>query len=224
MVPYGKDERGVAMSVELVCVRHGRTAWNAERRFQGRTDVPLDDEGRAQARSLAALLAADRFDAAVASDLARARETAEIILGGGPPPLELDGRLREMAFGAWEGLTWDEIVARYPEVEDHDPARPRFFTPDGGETFEQVCERVAPVLAEFAERLGPDGRGLVVAHAGVLHAIVKVLVAETETEALTVRFSPASATRFVGANGSYRIASLNETGPVVPYTPTSRPR
>jgi broad specificity phosphatase PhoE len=211
-VRSAEAEPNPAMSVELVCVRHGRTAWNAVRRFQGRTDVPLDDEGRAQARSLARLLAGDRFDAAVASDLSRARETAEIILAGGPPPLVLDERLREMAFGTWEGLTWDEIVVRYPEAADRDPARPRFFTPEGGESFEDVCARIAPALADVAARVGPDGRALVVAHAGVLHAIVRVLVPEAEADALSVRFSPASATRFVGSDGVYRIASLNETG------------
>ncbi len=200
------------MDLEFVCVRHGRTAWNAIRRFQGRTDVPLDDVGRAQAQALATVLRNDRFDRAVTSDLSRARETAEIVLGGAPPELTLEPRLREMAFGAWEGLTWDEIVVKYPEVADHDAARPKFFTPEGGESFEQVCERIAPALREIEASLPAGGKALVVAHAGILHAIVDVLVPHAEADALAVRFSPASATRFVGRDGAYRIASLNETG------------
>jgi broad specificity phosphatase PhoE len=62
--------------MELICVRHGRTAWNAARRFQGQTDIPLDDEGLAQAQALAAHLRGERFDFALASDLNRARTTA----------------------------------------------------------------------------------------------------------------------------------------------------
>jgi len=81
---------------ELVVVRHGATAWNRSGRFQGRTDVPLDDVGRAQARAVGAGLAGERFDLAVASDLGRARETAELALAGRPPARELDARFREM--------------------------------------------------------------------------------------------------------------------------------
>ena len=67
--------------MELICVRQGRTAWNALRRFQGQTDIPLDDEGLAQAQALAAHLRDEHFDHALASDLVRARTTAETILG-----------------------------------------------------------------------------------------------------------------------------------------------
>ncbi|MBD5634335.1 MAG: histidine phosphatase family protein, partial [Candidatus Eremiobacteraeota bacterium] len=113
-------------------VRHGRTAWNATGRFQGHTDVPLDEEGRSQARGVARLLEAERFDVAVSSDLVRARETAEIVLGGGPPPVESDPRWREMRFGAWEGLVWNEIVERQPELAARPSTTPRFYTPPGG--------------------------------------------------------------------------------------------
>jgi broad specificity phosphatase PhoE len=102
--------------LELVCVRHGRTAWNAVRRFQGRTDVPLDDEGRAQAQALAAHLASEHFDFALASDLSRATATAAAIGAACGVAVMSEPRLREMNFGAWEGLTWDEITERFPET------------------------------------------------------------------------------------------------------------
>src|ERR1700744_997778 len=103
--------------MELICVRHGRTAWNASRRFQGKTDIPLDDEGRSQARALAAHLRDEHFDVALSSDLVRARTTAETILGDRGLPLELTPAFREMQFGLWEGLTWDEIIARWPGLD-----------------------------------------------------------------------------------------------------------
>ncbi len=103
--------------VQLICVRHGRTAWNADKRFQGHTDIPLDDEGRAQATALAALLRNERIDAAASSDLARAAETARIVLGPRDVALRLDPDWREMQFGDWEGLTWEQILAANPQLD-----------------------------------------------------------------------------------------------------------
>ena len=112
-------------------VRHGRTAWNAAGRFQGQSDVPLDDEGRAQARAVGTMLASDAFDRAFASDLSRASETARIVLGERDVSLVLDERLREMRFGEWEGLVWNEIVERFPETAHRSSTTPRFLHAPG---------------------------------------------------------------------------------------------
>ena len=102
----------------LILIRHGETDWNRDRRIQGATDIPLNDTGRAQARATAALLR-DRLDASVAatvvsSDLARARETAEIIAGelGLAAPRAYRG-LRERAYGDAEGVGLDEFRERW---------------------------------------------------------------------------------------------------------------
>jgi broad specificity phosphatase PhoE len=196
----------------LIAVRHGRTAWNATGRFQGQTDVPLDDEGRAQARAVGAMLASDTIDAAVASDLARARETAEIVLGERDVALRFDERLREMRFGVWEGLTWSEIVERYPETANRSPITPRFHTPAGGESFEDVCVRVADSLAAIDATIARDGgRILLVTHAGILHALLRVALGQSEAEALGVKFSPASVTRLALDRGGARLLELNRT-------------
>ena len=194
--------------VELVAVRHGRTAWNADGRFQGQTDVPLDAIGRAQARALAALLAPETFDAAIASDLSRARETAEIVLGTRPVTLENDPRWREMQFGAWEGLTWNEIVARHPEAAGN---APRFATPPGGESFDELCARVGSALHGLAARFTHPARVLVVTHAGVLHALVRVALGESESDALAVRFAPATVTRLLLGPSGNRVLELNRS-------------
>ncbi len=185
-----------ATPAELVVVRHGATAWNHSGRFQGRTDVPLDDVGRAQARAVGAGLMGERFDLAVASDLGRARETAELVLAGRPPALELDARFREMDFGAWEGLTWAGIVEAQPELAA-DAAGPRELRPPGGETFAQVIARVEPALRGLCERAASEGlrRVLLVTHAGVLHAVLRVALGD-DAAALGARFRPASASRF----------------------------
>jgi len=90
---------------ELLLVRHGETDWNAAGRLQGHTDRPLSDYGREQARRLAEELVGEEFDAIYASDLARARETAEIVGAQLDLPVVLDPDLREKNWGTWEGLT-----------------------------------------------------------------------------------------------------------------------
>ena len=89
----------------LLLVRHGETDWNAEGRLQGQIDRPLSDFGRRQARQLAEELEDEEIGAIYSSDLARARETAEIVGERLDLPVELDSDLREKDWGSWEGLT-----------------------------------------------------------------------------------------------------------------------
>lgn len=200
--------------MELVCVRHGRTAWNAGRRFQGRTDVPLDAAGRAQAQALAVHLEAERFDFAIASDLTRAADTAAAISAACGVTIEPDSRLREMGFGRWEGLTWDQIVARTPALAHVKNVLPSAYVPEDGEPFDEVCRRVAPVLADVTARLAPGGRALIVSHAGIMHALLRVALAEPDEAALGITFLPASIMRLAG-DGSipWRLECVNEIAP-----------
>ena len=198
------------MSVrQLILVRHGQTAWNVLRRFQGQTDIPLDEEGRAQARALATYLRAEPIVVAASSDLTRARETAEAIMAGRDVPLHLEPRLREMRFGDWEGLDWTQIRERYPHLPEAGWSNPREYTPEGGEPFEDVHVRVGEVLDEMRERLLPGQRALIVTHAGILHSMMHVLQPRGISP-LRVRFQTASITR-VHLNGDHvELATLNE--------------
>ena len=197
--------------MELICVRHGRTAWNAHKRFQGHTDVPLDDEGRAQATALEALLRDVRIDVAVASDLERATETARLVLGARTVPVRLDPDWREMRFGDWEGLTWDQIVAANPHLGEGSDTSVKDYTPGGGETFDELCVRVARAADRVASEAGEDGVALVATHAGPLHALLGVLLGDGERAALKVRFLTASVTRFRRTNGVWTLVRLNQT-------------
>src|SRR5215467_14607337 len=93
------------MATTLLLVRHGETDWNADGRLQGQTDRPLSDFGRRQARQLAEELDGEQFEAIYSSDLARARETAEIVSERRGLAVRLDPDLREKDWGNWEGLT-----------------------------------------------------------------------------------------------------------------------
>jgi broad specificity phosphatase PhoE len=145
----------------------------------------------------------------VASDLSRARETAQIVLGERASLLEVDDRFREMRFGAWEGLTREQIAARAPAGEA--ASAPRYMTPEGGETFVELTVRIAAALEAVAERVPEGGRALVATHAGPLHASLQILLGETAARALTVKFSPASFTSFAVESGTARLLELNRT-------------
>jgi broad specificity phosphatase PhoE len=198
--------------IELVCVRHGRTAWNADLRFQGQTDVPLDSHGRGQALLLAGRLRGTAFDAAVSSDLTRCVETARIILSFHPgTPLRLDPDFREMAFGEWEGLTWAQIVERNPKLALDGWSRPKTHAPPGGEPFEEVVRRAARAVAKIRDAMPDGGRVLVVTHAGVLHALLRVILGNEEGEKIEIRFTPAGVSRFaIDAGGRGSLLGLNE--------------
>lgn len=138
----------------LLLVRHGETDWNAAGRLQGHTDRPLSSYGREQARRLAEELAGEEFDAIYSSDLARARETAEIVGKRLHLPVVLDPDLREKDWGNWEGLTSTE----------------RLGVELVGESTEGHEARMLASLARIAAE-HPDGRVLVVTHGGSMRRV-----------------------------------------------------
>lgn len=155
---------------DLFLARHGETDWNAELRWQGQTDVPLNAAGRAQAEALAARARAHGILAVVASDLSRARHTAEIVAAElGLAVALVHPGLRERRFGAFEGLTRAECEARYP-VEWARYLHDTKAGPPGGESAADLLSRVGPVLAHVAAEL--PGPALVVTHGGVMRALL----------------------------------------------------
>jgi probable phosphoglycerate mutase len=144
-----------------VLLRHGQTTWNIENRFQGHTDIPLDDTGRQQAERAGRMLAALRPDAIVSSDLVRATSTAQPLARLTGLVTSLDKDLRERSGGLWEGLTDAEIRERYPrERESWDPPE--------GESRPVVAERVARALRRAADNIPPGGLAVVVSHGAAI--------------------------------------------------------
>jgi probable phosphoglycerate mutase len=134
----------------IILLRHGRTAWNAQRRFQGQADPPLDDVGRAQAYEVSGLIAALGPQLLVTSDAARAWQTAQIV----GEAIELtpvsEPRLRERGLGHWEGLTREEVAVQYPD-EYGDWVAGRDVSRRGGETREAVAARARAAFEELAD-------------------------------------------------------------------------
>jgi alpha-ribazole phosphatase len=147
----------------------------------------------------------------VSSDLARAAETARIVLGLRDIVPRLDPDWREMRFGDWEGLTWDQILAANPQLDPGNETAVKWYTPGGGETFEELCARIGRAVDRVVAGVADDGVVLVATHAGPLHALLRVLLGDAERNALKVRFLTASVTRFRRTGGGWTLARLNQT-------------
>lgn len=156
------------MITRLCLVRHGETAWNAERRLQGHTDIPLNDTGLAQARATAASLATEGFEAAYSSDLLRARQTADAIARRCALAITQDAALRERHYGHFQALTYDEARARFPDdYQRFEGRHPDFVFPGGGESLNGFAGRIRATLERIAAA-HPGGTVLIVTHGGVL--------------------------------------------------------
>ncbi|MGI6374857.1 MAG: histidine phosphatase family protein [Anaerolineae bacterium] len=155
----------------LLLVRHGETRANAEARYQGQNDTPLNRLGLEQAGRLAERLSAEPIERILVSDLPRALQTAQPVSERLGLPSEPDARLREIDVGEWEGLTFAEIQQRYPELAaqwDHNPGHTRI---PGGESAADMAVRVGALLADL--RGLPDEQGvLLVTHGGWLQTLL----------------------------------------------------
>ncbi|MBO0835272.1 MAG: histidine phosphatase family protein [Actinobacteria bacterium] len=147
--------------VTLVLWRHGQTAFNAERRFQGQTDIPLNEVGRLQAARAARHLAALRPSAIYSSDLSRASATAGALARLTGLTVQLDKDLRERAGGSWEGLSEAEIREQFP-------AETTSWSPPDGESAQSVADRASAALQRIADSLTAGSLAVVVSHGAAL--------------------------------------------------------
>ena len=157
--------------MRLILLRHGRTAWNAQRRFQGQADPPLDEVGRAQAYEVAALVAALAPGVLVSSDAQRAMQTAIPLGEVTGLAVRPEPRLRERSLGHWEGLTRDDVAAQYPD-EYADWVAGRDVSRRGGETRHAVAARA---LAAFDD-LGEVETAVLVTHSATAMALCNALL------------------------------------------------
>ena len=157
---------------KVILFRHGQTEWNILGKYQGKTDVPLSEDGKRQAKMLAAKFPTAELHAVYSSDLSRAAFTAKCVADRFSLPVVTDPAFREIDFGAWEGLTFTEIAERYPYA-----AEGRFWkNPDeikipDGETFADVQRRGMKRLREIIAA-NPDKTIAVAAHGGINRTII----------------------------------------------------
>lgn len=157
--------------MKIYLVRHGQTAWNKQRRYQGSQDIPLDSEGVLQAEKLAERLKEIRWDRVISSDLQRARITAETVVDG-KIEIELMPELREMHFGDWEGITFSEAEEKWPGDVKNFFADPTQSIIPNGENAIVFSERVLRGLEAIIASSKEEDTILITTHGGSVRCVL----------------------------------------------------
>lgn len=156
----------------IILIRHGQTLWNTQTRIQGHTDIGLDALGRWQARQLGQALAHEPISAVYASNLSRARDTAQALATALNLSVAIDDGLRERGFGRFEGSTFAEIEARWPDQAERWRRRDPDFGPPGGEVLSEFFDRCVQAVHAIASR--HEGATVaMVTHGGVLDCLYR---------------------------------------------------
>ena len=164
--------------MDIYVIRHGETDWNAQRKLQGQEDIPLNEKGRRLAAVTAEAMKDIPFAAAYSSPLIRAMETARMILGDRDISIVQDARLMEIGFGIFEG---EEMKRENPRLQGNGfmnffTAPDQYIAPEGGETFQQVCDRTTQFLKELAAREDLEGKNVLVAsHGAAIKGMLSIL-------------------------------------------------
>jgi 2,3-bisphosphoglycerate-dependent phosphoglycerate mutase len=162
----------VSDTTRILAIRHGQTAWNADSRIQGHTDITLDTMGEWQAQRLAQALGDEELDVLYSSDLSRARQTAAPLAVRKKLELRIDPGLRERGFGEFEGLSFKQIEQRWPEQAAAWRHRDPDFGARGGEVLRDFRDRVVATVTRLA--LAHRGQSIaLVTHGGVLDLLYR---------------------------------------------------
>ncbi len=199
----------------LIFVRHGETEWNVLRRLQGHSDTPLNELGRAQAAAAAQRLAgyAD-VDVILTSDLKRAAESAAIIAEATGAEVRHEPRLRELSFGVFEGLTWDEIGERHAEMRAAWLAD-RDQPPEGGESMADFTARLDALLGHVLSAY--EGKTVVLAtHGGTIRELLFIAMGLPSLQERLGYVGNASLSEVAYYDGRAVLVSFNDTGHLPP--------
>lgn len=156
---------------KIIFVRHGQTEWNVLGRYQGQTDIALSPLGIEQAEKLAAHFPVDKVEAVYSSDLVRAMTTACCVADRFGLTVEARPELRELNFGDWEGLTYDEIVAKWPDALNNFFQHPDVLEIPHGESFPKLRERALDAVEKIVA-CHPEQTVAVFAHGAILRTIL----------------------------------------------------
>ncbi|QGU00262.1 Phosphoglycerate mutase family protein [Candidatus Syntrophocurvum alkaliphilum] len=195
--------------MKVFLLRHGETNWNYEQRYQGHTDIPLNDIGKEQARTVGKYLyKKEKIEAIYCSDLSRTKETAEIIADYLRLQVKCDARFREMSFGDWEGKTFTEVHNNYKE-EFNEWVKDTLNTvvPGSKESFTQVRERAFTSLEEISKK--HNGNVLIVTHGGVIKTLLYYI--DPKNDMWETYIQPSSLSIINIENGKFQVISTGIT-------------
>lgn len=195
--------------MNLILVRHGETDWNMQRRFQGQLDIPLNSKGQWQARQAAQALVGQPIDTLFSSDLLRAQATAKSIADACGCVVQTDSRLREKGFGAWEGLTYAEIMERDAEGYKRWREDPSIYTPSDGEGLGAATQRVVRAWQEIKQVAAQTV--VLVSHGGTLRILLRHLLGLMPESYWEIKLDNASLSYLQICPAENTLVSLNDT-------------
>lgn len=177
--------------MRLLLTRHGQTDWNIARRYQGQSDTPLNEKGIRQATELAKRLSTETIHTIYSSDLSRAMNTAKAIAAFHSLHVRPDSRLRELSFGDWEGMTYEEMSAHSPELFDAWMKDALTVSTPNGETHQQLAERVQAAFNDIKAK-HKDETILIVGHSGSMQTLLSLTLGVDLSRYWQFRISQAS--------------------------------
>lgn len=198
--------------MKLLLARHGQTDWNIAGRYQGQSDIPLNQTGWSQAEGLAKRLSTEKIHAIYSSDLSRAKDTAMKIKDKQEqaPLLHTDSRWRELSFGEWEGMNYKEMSAHSPDVFSKWMIDPQHTSTPNGETLYELSKRVTSAFDEIKNK-HKDQTVLVVSHSGALQALLATLLGVDLNRYWQFKVSQASLSELNVFPDSVTLNLLNDT-------------
>jgi alpha-ribazole phosphatase len=159
--------------MHLFLIRHAQTKHSDDHRYQGTTDAPLNETGKLQAEEIAKRLNDKKIEAIYSSDLQRSVQTADFIAKEHKLPINQDERLREISFGDWEGMSYNEIQAQFPDLLEQWINDPAHHSPPNGETLTQLASRVKSAIDEIKSKHTKENQTvLLVTHGGVIRTLL----------------------------------------------------
>lgn len=201
-------------ATRIIAIRHGETAWNVETRLQGHLDIGLNAHGQWQAERTAQALADEDLAAIYTSDLARALATAQAIAArsgsAGARPVHLLTGLRERGFGVFEGLTYAQIAADWPEESQRWRQRDPQFAPPGGETLTALRQRIFDTVNSVASRHVGE-QIVLVAHGGVMDALYRLATGQEIAAPRTWDLGNASINRLLWTPDGLTLVGWSDT-------------
>lgn len=197
-------------ATRIIAIRHGETAWNVDTRIQGQLDIPLNDTGRWQAHRLALALAGEPIAAVYSSDLLRAWDTALSVADAVGQPVVTDEGLRERGFGEFQGRTYAEIEALWPEEALRWRKRDPDFAPPGGESLVALRERVTRTAHALAARHAGE-QIVMVGHGGVMDVLYRVATGQDIQAPRTWALSNAAINRLLWTAEGFTLVGWADT-------------
>lgn len=199
--------------MNIYLIRHGQTDWNTAGKIQGSTDIPLNETGRRQARMLAEGMRSRPVVRIFSSTLGRALETAGTVGRSQQVEVELLEGLEEVGFGRWEGMTWADIQARYPEEHRRWCLNPVEVSPPGGELQVEIRRRCKTAVDTILEKTkGGKGDIAIVSHGATLAYIIEYLTREDPLEEeIIVNNASITTIHYSPLTGDLLLLDLNNT-------------